>query len=118
MDRLEKGSFLCNTAQPCAVLHLFSCQEPGVNGSYGFSCIKNKTAYPGGFGLSGGAKGSRTPDLLHAKQPLYQLSYNPIYSLDKYNYTTFLLLNCERSVSHRLIYSFASLIIKQKKCST
>jgi hypothetical protein len=26
----------------------------------------------------GGAKGSRTPDLLHAMQALYQLSYGPI----------------------------------------
>ena len=27
--------------------------------------------------LSSGAKESRTPDLLHAMQALYQLSYNP-----------------------------------------
>ena len=29
----------------------------------------------------GGAKGNRTPDLLHAKQPLYHLSYNPTRTL-------------------------------------
>ena len=28
--------------------------------------------------LFGGAKGIRTPDLLHAKQPLSQLSYSPV----------------------------------------
>jgi hypothetical protein len=30
----------------------------------------------------GGAKGSRTPDLLNAIQALYQLSYGPIFALD------------------------------------
>ena len=31
-------------------------------------------------GLSGGDEGTRTPDLLHAKQALYQLSYIPTKS--------------------------------------
>jgi hypothetical protein len=30
--------------------------------------------------IFGGAKGSRTPDLLHAMQALYQLSYGPKFS--------------------------------------
>ena len=29
------------------------------------------------LGITGGAKGSRTPDLLNAIQALYQLSYGP-----------------------------------------
>ena len=31
-----------------------------------------------GCGKSGGAKGSRTPDLLIANETLYQLSYSPL----------------------------------------
>ena len=31
------------------------------------------------IGKNGGAKGSRTPDLLNAIQALYQLSYGPIW---------------------------------------
>ena len=31
----------------------------------------------------GGVRGIRTPDLLHAKQPLSQLSYNPDLQIKK-----------------------------------
>ena len=39
-------------------------------------CIKQKRTHEGSI-LFYGAKEIRTPDLLHAMQALYQLSYNP-----------------------------------------
>ena len=42
-----------------------------------FMPTKKKAPKIGAFGLCGGDMGIRTPDLLHAKQPLSQLSYTP-----------------------------------------
>ena len=40
---------------------------------------------PKGVLISGGGKGSRTPDLLNAIQALYQLSYTPTWPLKAKN---------------------------------
>ena len=52
--------------------------------------------------MSGGAKGSRTPDLLNAIQTRYQLRYNPELLL--YNNISIRLLS---SVFARRIFIFA-----------
>jgi hypothetical protein len=40
---------------------------------------------PDDQGLSGGAEGNRTPDLFHAMEALYQLSYSPGRPVDDTN---------------------------------
>ena len=50
--------------------------EPAMTGS------TNQRRYRFGFRHHNGAKENRTPDLLRAKQALYQLSYDPIKLVD------------------------------------
>ncbi len=58
--------------------------------------------------LSSGAKESRTPDLLHAMQALYQLSYNPEDALKyRMNYCT-----CQGWMSKKMKF-FSTVVSKQ-----
>ena len=41
-------------------------------------------------GAFSGPEGTRTPDLLHAMEALYQLRYKPVQATYKINYTRFL----------------------------
>ena len=49
----------------------------GVNGVLAYLSLRGSR----GSGPAGGAEGVRTPDLLNAIQALYQLSYDPVQSV-------------------------------------
>ena len=62
-----------------------------------------------GYGfISGGAKESRTPDLLHAMQALYQLSYNP-EDAHKYRMNR---CTCQELIRKKIIF-FSKVVSKQ-----
>lgn len=67
--------------------------------------VNQKPPILGGFLDFGGDMGIRTPDLLHAKQPLSQLSYTPSF---RYNYIIYLNM--------RLVKSLNRIYLKKREC--
>ena len=76
----RKGARASHRAAPKRVIHRSKPRITSTPGWLHHGCSRNRTAGPDHSetgGRAGGAKGSRTPDLLNAIQALSQLSYGP-----------------------------------------